>query len=45
MTDTTKLSPPQDFDSLRTAILERKSELPKRLTQVAAYALDNPDEH
>ena len=44
MTDTTKLSPPQDFDSLRTAILERKSELPKRLTQVAAYALDNPDE-
>jgi DNA-binding MurR/RpiR family transcriptional regulator len=45
MTDTAiKLAPPQDFDSLRTAILERKSELPKRLTQVAAYALDNPDE-
>ena len=35
---------PQDFDALRTAILERKAELPKRLTQVAAYALDNPDE-
>ncbi|MEO8756612.1 MAG: MurR/RpiR family transcriptional regulator [Devosia sp.] len=35
---------PKDFDALRTAILDRKSKLPKRLTQVAAYALDNPDE-
>jgi len=34
----------QDFDSLRAAILERKSTLPKRLVQVAAYALDHPDE-
>ncbi len=34
----------QDFDSLRTAILERRSSLPKRLVQVAAYALDHPDE-
>ena len=40
----TSLSPPQDFDALRATILERKAELPKRLTQVAAYALDNPDE-
>ena len=39
-----KIVPPQDFDTLRTAILERRSELPKRLTQVAAYALDHPDE-
>ncbi|SEP73497.1 transcriptional regulator, RpiR family [Devosia sp. YR412] len=39
-----KEAPPQDFDALRTAILERKGELPKRLTQVAAYALDHPDE-
>ncbi|WP_332686672.1 MurR/RpiR family transcriptional regulator [Devosia sp.] len=39
-----KEQPPQDFDALRTAILERKAELPKRLTQVAAYALDHPDE-
>lgn len=39
-----KVQPPQDFDALRAAILERKGELPKRLTQVAAYALDNPDE-
>jgi DNA-binding MurR/RpiR family transcriptional regulator len=39
-----KVSPPQDFDALRSVILERKGELPKRLTQVAAYALDHPDE-
>lgn len=39
-----KVQPPQDFDALRAAILERKRELPKRLTQVAAYALDHPDE-
>ncbi|WP_224702079.1 MurR/RpiR family transcriptional regulator [Devosia aquimaris] len=45
MTDAAeKAEPPQDFDSLRLAILERRSELPKRLTQVAAYALDHPDE-
>ncbi|MDO8360474.1 MAG: MurR/RpiR family transcriptional regulator [Devosia sp.] len=37
-------APPEDFDQLRAAILERKASLPKRLTQVAAYALDNPDE-
>ena len=45
MSETTaKIVPPQDFDTLRTAILDRKGELPKRLTQVAAYALDHPDE-
>lgn len=38
------LSPATDFDSLRTAIVERRAELPKRLVQVAAYALDHPDE-
>ncbi|OLP57463.1 RpiR family transcriptional regulator [Rhizobium rhizosphaerae] len=35
---------PQDFDALKAAILERKASLPKRLKQVAAYALDHPDE-
>jgi DNA-binding MurR/RpiR family transcriptional regulator len=40
----TPVVPPKDFESLRNAILERKGSLPKRLTQVAAYALDNPDE-
>ncbi len=39
-----KPQPPQDFDSLRATIVERKGDLPKRLTQVAIYALDHPDE-
>lgn len=38
------IKPPQDFDSLKVSILERKARLPKRLRQVAVYALDNPDE-
>ena len=35
---------PRDFQALKTLILERGQTLPKRLTQVATYALDNPDE-
>ena len=35
---------PRDFDSLRAFMVERKSDMPKRLAQVAAYSLDNPDE-
>lgn len=35
---------PRDFQSLRALIIERRESLPKRLAQVAAYALDNPDE-
>lgn len=35
---------PRDFQSLKTLILERGQSLPKRLTQVATYALDNPDD-
>lgn len=35
---------PQDFDSLREMILAQRDALPKRIAQVAAYALDNPDE-
>lgn len=41
--DETEL-PPETFEALRSAIMERRADLPKRLTQVAAYALDNPDE-
>ncbi len=37
-------SPPRDFDELRSAILARRAGLARRLTQVAAYALDHPDE-
>jgi DNA-binding MurR/RpiR family transcriptional regulator len=42
--DADKIDAPADFESLRAAILERRGDLPKRLTQVAIYALDNPDE-
>lgn len=35
---------PEDFEALRVRILEQRQELPKRIAQVAAYALDNPDE-
>lgn len=37
-------SPPKDFDELKLAILRRKGELPKRLRQVANYAMVYPDE-
>jgi DNA-binding MurR/RpiR family transcriptional regulator len=36
--------PPRDFEHLRTLMIERKAEMPKRLAQVAAYSLSNPDE-
>ncbi|UYN99975.1 MAG: MurR/RpiR family transcriptional regulator [Devosia sp.] len=35
---------PQDFEALRSAIIERRGELPKRLMQVAVFALDHPDD-
>jgi len=35
---------PRDFDNLRSVIIERKASMPKRLAQVAAYALSNPDD-
>lgn len=35
---------PRDFETLRAIIVERAEALPKRLAQVAVYALDNPDE-
>lgn len=36
--------PPRDFVSLRAAIVEGRDTLPKRLMQVASYALERPDE-
>ncbi|MDQ6434343.1 MurR/RpiR family transcriptional regulator [Mesorhizobium sp. LHD-90] len=47
MNDTQEIAaeePPRDYDGLRALILERRQSLPKRIAQVAAYALDNPDE-
>ena len=35
---------PRDFETLRATILERRESLPKRIAQIAAYALDNPDD-
>lgn len=35
---------PRDYPSLRARIASRAENLPRRLVQVAAYALDNPDE-
>lgn len=35
---------PRNFETLRAKILERREVLPKRIAQVAAFSLDNPDE-
>ena len=40
----TRTKVPRDFESLRSTIIERKNSMPKRLAQVAAFALGNPDE-
>ena len=36
--------PPQDFDSLKARLVTGADNLPKRLRQAAAYAVDHPDE-
>jgi DNA-binding MurR/RpiR family transcriptional regulator len=38
------LTVPRDYESLRELILRQRQKLPKRIAQVAAYSLDNPDE-
>jgi DNA-binding MurR/RpiR family transcriptional regulator len=35
---------PKDFAALKALIIERGKTLPKRLSQIAAFALDNPDD-
>lgn len=35
---------PRDFASLKAQIFERAASLPKRLSQIAAFALDHPDD-
>ena len=37
-------TPPRDYAALKTLISERAGKLPKRLTQIASFALENPDE-
>lgn len=39
----THSGPPRDFEALRQFIVERRASLPKRLAQVAEYALKKPD--
>ncbi|HZP20018.1 MAG TPA: MurR/RpiR family transcriptional regulator [Bauldia sp.] len=36
--------PPRSFEGLKDLLLARRDELPRRLVQVAAFALENPDE-
>jgi len=36
--------PPQEFRALRDVIIGRRDKLPRRLAQVAAYAVESPDE-
>jgi DNA-binding MurR/RpiR family transcriptional regulator len=40
----TALSPPRNFDGLKELLIARRDALPRRLVQVAAFALENPDE-
>lgn len=35
---------PRDYDALRALLIERKPAMPKRLAQVAAFAVDRPDD-
>ncbi|MCP4383720.1 MAG: MurR/RpiR family transcriptional regulator [Hyphomicrobiales bacterium] len=44
MTETTGTEPPRDFDGLKALLIARRESLPKRLVQVASFALENPDE-
>ena len=37
-------APPRDFASLKALLLDSRDSLPPRLIQVAAFALENPDE-
>lgn len=41
---TAAAAPPRDFDGLKELLLARRDDLPRRLVQVAAFALENPDE-
>ena len=36
--------PPRDFEGLKELLIARRGDLPKRLVQVAAFALENPNE-
>lgn len=39
-----KFVPPRDYDNLRALMIARKPDLPRRLAQVAEFAVSSPDE-
>lgn len=41
---TTEPQPPRDYEGLKNLLVAQRQHLPRRLVQVAAYALENPDE-
>ncbi len=44
MRDEATAEPPESFDALKGRLIEIEPNLPKRLRQAAAYALEHPDE-
>lgn len=40
----TDAGPPRDFEGLKELLIARRERLPKRLVQVASFALENPNE-
>jgi DNA-binding MurR/RpiR family transcriptional regulator len=44
MTDIASIEAPRDFSALKELIAARAATMPRRLAQIAAFALDNPDE-
>ena len=42
--DSQVTTPPRDYAALREMVIARWEDLPRRLTQVAEYALNNPDD-
>src|SRR5271165_5222062 len=44
MSEQATAEPPESFDALKGRLIEIEPNLPKRLRQAAAYALEHPDE-
>ena len=44
MSDQATIEPPESFDAFQRRLIEIEPQLPKRLRQAAAYALEHPDE-
>ena len=42
--EASETSPPRSYEGLRALLIERREKLPRRLIQVAAYAIENPNE-